>query len=331
MDEAPSESLNADRIELEVDMDFDQSRLDSFLATKVLGISRVRLQTAIRRRLVWVDGKNGKPSLRIKTGQKITLEVPTDSPDAPIGENIPLDILFEDESIVVVNKPPNMVVHPARGHWSGTLVAALSYHFTSLSTLGGSTRPGIVHRLDRDTSGVILIAKNDNVHAKITKQFERREVEKEYIGIVSPAPDRDNDWIDRPIGMHPYQREKMAIREGHSSSRPARTKYEVMERIGGFAWIVMRPETGRTHQLRVHMASIGCPILADKLYSGRSRLTMQELTRDDSDEVVVLDRQALHARRLAFDHPVSGERIVCEAPVPDDIRLTFETIKRTRA
>ncbi|MEZ6095263.1 MAG: RluA family pseudouridine synthase [Pirellulaceae bacterium] len=317
--------------ELIVDEDFDQARLDQFLAARVDGISRVKIQAVIRRKQVWVDGATGKPSLRLSTGQVVKLVVPDMEPDTTIPENIPLDILFEDDVIVVVNKPANMVVHPARGHWAGTLVAALAYHFSELSTIGGATRPGIVHRLDRDTSGVILIAKSDEVHANITQQFERRTVSKEYGAIVSPAPDRDRDWIDRPIGVHPYQREKMAIREDHERSRPATTMYEVVERVGGFAWVVMKPETGRTHQLRVHMASIGCPILADKLYSGRSRLTLEELTRNSEDKGTVIERQALHARMLSIDHPKTGERMTFEAPIASDILNAFELIKRHRS
>ncbi len=317
-------------MELIVDEEFDQARLDTFLAARVNAISRSKLQAVIRRQKVWVDGVNGKPSMRIAFGQTVRIEVPEIEVDGPIPENVVLDILFEDEAIIVVNKPPAMVVHPARGHWAGTLVAALAYHFGQLSSVGGPTRPGIVHRLDRDTSGVILVAKTDDAHAKLSAQFEQRLVQKEYVGIVSPVPDRDRDWIDKPIGVHPYQREKMAIREDHMTSRPARTLFEVVDRINGFGWIVMRPETGRTHQLRVHMASIGCPILADKLYSGRSRLVLQELTRNPADVEIVLERQALHARSLTIQHPISHERITFEAPIPADMQYTMEVLKKNR-
>jgi 23S rRNA pseudouridine1911/1915/1917 synthase len=317
-------------IDLVVDPDFHQARLDVFLAHRLTDLSRSRIQALIRRKQVWIGEEPAKPSARLHEGQVIRVHVPDPEPDAPIGENIPLDVLFEDSSIVVINKPPRMVVHPARGHWSGTLVAALAWHFEHLSTAGGDYRPGIVHRLDRDTSGVILVAKTDDAHAAITRQFERRQVQKEYVAIVSPPPDRDRDWIDRPIGVHPYQREKMMVREGHASSRTARTLYETVERVGGFGWVVMKPETGRTHQLRVHMASVGSPILADKMYSGRSRLTLQELTRNPEDEEVLIDRQALHAHKLAFSHPMTGERVECVAPIPEDIQRTWEAIVRCR-
>jgi 23S rRNA pseudouridine1911/1915/1917 synthase len=317
-------------INLEVDAEFDQIRLDQFLTKKLDDLSRSKIQAIIRKQLVQVAGHPGKPSQRLSTGQNVVVQLPEAEPDGPIPEEIPLSILYEDDHLVVIDKPPGMVVHPAKGHWAGTLAAAVAYHFKNLSTLGGVTRPGIVHRLDRDTSGVILIAKNDEAHAKLTEQFEKRTVEKEYVAIVSPAPDHDRDWIDKPIGMHPYQREKMAIREGHTSSRNAQTFYEVVERAGGFAWLRLLPKTGRTHQLRVHLASIGCPILADKLYSGRAKIMLCELTLNDQDQTLLLNRQALHAYRLAFNHPVSGDRLEFIAPVPDEMIKAFELIKQHR-
>ncbi|MEQ1904279.1 MAG: RluA family pseudouridine synthase [Pirellulaceae bacterium] len=317
-------------INLEVDAEFDQVRLDQFLTKKLDDLSRSKIQAIIRKQLVQVAGHPGKPSQRLNTGQSVVVQLPEAEPDGPIPEEIPLSILYEDDHLVVIDKPPGMVVHPAKGHWAGTLAAAVAYHFKNLSTIGGVTRPGIVHRLDRDTSGAILIAKNDEAHAKLTEQFEKRTVEKEYVAIVTPAPDHDRDWIDKPIGMHPYQREKMAIREGHTSSRNAQTFYEVVERVGGFAWLRLLPKTGRTHQLRVHLASIGCPILADKLYSGRAKIMLCELTLNDQDQTLLLTRQALHAYRLAFNHPVSGDRLEFIAPIPDELIKAFELIKQHR-
>ncbi len=317
-------------INLEVAAEFDQIRLDQFLTKKLDDLSRSKIQAIIRKQLVQVAGHLGKPSQRLSTGQSVVVQLPEAEPDGPIPEEIPLSILFEDAHLVVIDKPPGMVVHPAKGHWAGTLAAAVAFHFKNLSTIGGVTRPGIVHRLDRDTSGVILIAKNDEAHAKLTEQFENRTVEKEYVAIVSPAPDHDRDWIDKPIGMHPYQREKMAIREGHTSSRNAQTFYEVVERAGGFAWMRLLPKTGRTHQLRVHLASIGCPILADKLYSGRAKIMLCELTLNEQDQTVLIGRQALHAHRLAFAHPVTGNRLEFIAPVPAEMTTAFDLIKQHR-
>ncbi|MBN2291564.1 MAG: RluA family pseudouridine synthase, partial [Pirellulales bacterium] len=233
--------------------------------------------------------------------------------------------------LAVVNKPPAMVVHPARGHWSGTLAGALQFHFAGqLSTSGGPTRPGIVHRLDRDTSGAILVAKNDQVHAKLAAQFEARSIEKEYFALTSGSPQLDRDVIDCAIGHHPHQREKMAIRRSDPNSRPAHTFYEVLERFNGFAAVRLVPKTGRTHQIRVHLDHIGCPVLCDKLYGGRSKITRGEIRRDASDKTVLLDRQALHARRLKFTHPETGEAQEVEAPLADDMAAVLAELQEYR-
>jgi 23S rRNA pseudouridine1911/1915/1917 synthase len=288
------------------------------------------LQRAIAAKQVLVDGRPAKSSTRLKAGQVVTVEPIQQDVETPIPEKIDLDILFEDEHLVAINKPPRMVVHPAKGHWSGTLTSALAYHFEKLSSIGGPARPGIVHRLDRDTSGVILIAKTDDAHLALSKQFEVRTVEKEYFAIVSPSPDRDRDLIDKPIGAHPYQREKKAIRGGHSTSRAATTFYEVNERFKGFATVSVKPKTGRTHQIRVHMAHIGTPVLCDALYSGRATITLKDVSRRHGDERPLLTRQALHARRIRFAHPESGKPLEVSAELPDDIRETLEFIRMYR-
>jgi len=223
-----------------------------------------------------------------------------------------------------------MVVHPAKGHWSGTLTSALAHHFAQLSSTGGPTRPGIVHRLDRDTSGVIVVAKTDRAHLALAAQFEARTVEKEYFALVHPAPDRDRDVIDQPIGVHPYQREKMAIRADHPTSRPARTYYEVTERFEGLAVLTVFPKTGRTHQIRVHLAYAGCPVLCDKLYSGRSRITRGELRRVPTDDFLLLDRMALHARRIALVHPETGAPLEISAPLPSDLEGVLSELRASR-
>lgn len=186
-----------------------------------------------------------------------------------------------------------------------------------------------MHRLDRDTSGVILVAKSDQAHAGLGKQFQDRTVEKEYYAIVTPAPDRDRDVIEKPIGDHPYQREKKAIRENHSSSKNAVSMYEVLERANGFGLVSVRPKTGRTHQIRVHMAHVGCPVACDRLYSGRARLTVDDLNRD-GDQTVLMDRQALHARRISFDHPISGDRIELECDLPPDMSTLLDAIRNRK-
>jgi 23S rRNA pseudouridine1911/1915/1917 synthase len=305
-------------------------RLDSFVAKRFCKFSRVKIQRAIAAHEILVDGSFAKSSTRLKQGQSITVGNLKPESDAPIPEPIELSILYEDDWLIAINKPPAMVVHPARGHWSGTLTAALAYHFQNLSAVGGPARPGIVHRLDRDTSGVILVAKTDEAHLKLAAQFENRSVQKEYFAIVTPVPDRDQDVIDKPIGSHPYQREKKAIRENHASSRAAKSVYEVIERFDGFAAIRVKPKTGRTHQIRVHMAHVGTPVLCDALYSGRSRLTTRDLNLRCEQESILLDRQALHARRIQIQHPETGRILEIAADLPNDIQETLAAIRTQR-
>ena len=310
-------------------------RLDAFLVQHHPGLSRAKIQRAIAKGLATVDGGPAKPSLRLGADQVVAFEAPEQQSEAPIPEEIPLDILHEDESVVAINKPPAMVVHPAKGHWAGTLTAALAFHFEQLSDLGGEARPGIVHRLDRDTSGVILVAKTNEAHAHLSRQFEQRTIEKTYWSLVSPAPDRDRDRIDQPIGAHPYQREKKAIRHDHATSKTALSFYEVVERFQGFGVVHVKPKTGRTHQIRVHMAHVGSPVLCDRLYSGRAMLSESDVmptaaNRNNESERPVLERQALHALKIAFDHPVSGERLELEAPLPSDLTQTLTLIRQYR-
>jgi 23S rRNA pseudouridine1911/1915/1917 synthase len=197
----------------------------------------------------------------------------------------------------------------------------MAYRFQSLSDVGGPTRPGIVHRLDRDTSGVIVIAKTNAVHMHLGQQFHDRHVQKEYFAITAGRIDRDRDLIDAPIGRHPYQRDKMAIRDGDVTSKPASTFYEVISRHGRFTQVRLKPKTGRTHQIRVHLAHLGCPILCDRLYAGHSEITASFVhgAQPREGESVVLDRQALHARSLTFVNPQSGREMTFEAPLPDDL------------
>ena len=305
-------------------------RLDSFLVKHFSGFSRVKLQRAIVAKQVLIDGKTAKSSTRLKPDQVVSVEILKQEPEASIPEKMDLDVLFEDEYFVAINKPPAMVVHPAKGHWAGTLTSGLAYHFKELSSVGGPARPGIVHRLDRDTSGVILVAKTDSAHVALAGQFENRTIEKEYFAIVTPAPDRDRDVIDKPIGAHPYQREKKAIREGHQTSRAASSFYEVIERFRGFATIRIKPKTGRTHQIRVHLAHIGCPVLCDSLYSGRARLSLADLTRKEADDEMLLARQALHAYRIKFAHPATGEPTEIIAEIATDIKKTIGAIEQHR-
>jgi len=310
-------------------------RIDLFLSLKCDGYSRVFLRKVLHEGGVRLNGRPVKPSFRVQLGHKIEIDLPPIPDDGPIPEDIPIRVLFEDEALAIIDKPAGMVVHPAKGNWKGTLTSALAHHFQNLSDAGGTTRPGIVHRLDRDTSGVIAIAKTNAVHFKLAAQFEAREVSKEYLAISVGRKDLDRDWIRLPIGHHPYQRDKMAIRSGHESSRDAETMYEVAERFEGFCFLKVFPKTGRTHQIRVHLAHSGIPILCDRLYAGHARITRGQLLRRQvsglppkpGDDDVVLERQALHAHRLCLAHPISGEPLEFVAPIPPDFQQVLDTLR----
>ncbi|MEM9364552.1 MAG: RluA family pseudouridine synthase [Planctomycetota bacterium] len=311
-------------------------RIDLFLTSLCDGYSRSQIRQAVQHDGGEVDGRVVRPSFKLKAGQRVRFRVPEPTSDDTVPENIPLDILYEDDGMVAVNKPAGMVVHPARGNWTGTLTSALAYRFQSLSDVGGPTRPGVVHRLDRDTSGVIVIAKNNAVHLNLASQFHDRLVQKEYLAITAGRLDRDRDRIDAPIGRHPYQRDKQAIRYDHATSKPASTFYEVTQRYGRISCVRVHPKTGRTHQIRVHLAHIGCPILCDRLYAGHATLTTSQLhhaagiTEATSEERLVLERQALHAHRLTLTHPQTGVPITFEANPPQDIQGVMELLEANR-
>ena len=278
-----------------------------------------------------VDGVTARASFKLKAGSLVRFTVPEPPRAGPAAEEIPLDFLHVDAWIAAVNKPAGMVVHPAKGNWKGTLAGALKWHLeqrpdageasaaggAGLSTAGGPTRPGIVHRLDRDTSGVIVVARTEEAHHALAKQFERRTVEKTYLALTQGVPQLDRDEIDLPIGIHPYQREKMAVRRDHATSREAVTRFEVVERFRNAALVRVTPKTGRTHQIRVHLAAIGCPVLCDGLYSGRTVIEPGLLGLPPGPPL--LGRQALHAARLCLDHPASGQRTEFTAPLPADM------------
>ena len=275
----------------------------------------------IGRGTVRVDGVAARPSHILRAGAVVRLTVPEPPRAGPAAEEIPLTFLHLDAVLAAVDKPAGMVVHPAKGNWKGTLAGALKWHLEQqgggLSSAGGPTRPGIVHRLDRDTSGVIVVARSEEAHHHLARQFERRSVEKTYLAITQGQPQLDRDEIALPIGIHPYQREKMAVRRDHATSRDAVTRYEVVERFRSGALLRVAPKTGRTHQIRVHLAAIGCPVLCDGLYSGRTVIEPAYVGLPPGPPL--LARQALHAARLAIDHPATGERMQFEAPLPADM------------
>ncbi len=304
-------------------------RIDAYLAARYPDFSRSVVQKLIDHGAVLVNGESVKASYRVREGDTLRVWLPDLGDGIPTPEDIPIRIVFEDEGFVVVDKDPGIVVHPARGNWSGTLVNALQFHFDRLSSVSGEERPGIIHRLDRDTSGLLVVGKDDRDHRTLARQFEERTVSKEYLALVYGTPSRDSDYVDRSIGHHPTYREKMAIRAIEDGAREAVTFYEVLERFASFALVRCRPETGRTHQIRVHLTHIGHPIVADKLYSGRDRLTLGDVFGPDAAEAerVLIDRQALHAHRLELTHPRTGEPLAFTAPIPADLNLAIEALR----
>ena len=323
------ESMPVEQMEFVVAPSESGWRLDAFLAFHLSTHSRVVLRRAVCAGSVSVDGRGTKPAYRLLPGQRVVLVVPDVPRECPQPEAIPLEILYQDDWMAVVNKPPGMVVHPARGHWTGTLASAVQHHLGQLSSLGGPRRPGIVHRLDRDTSGLILVARNDQAHFALAEQFQARTIEKQYFALVSGGPPLDRDVIDRPIGVHPQQREKMAVRHDEAA-RPAQSYYEVVERFDGFAAVSIRPKTGRTHQIRVHLSHIGCPVLCDRYYGGRAEITRGEIRHDLADATVILARHALHAHRLRIIHPQTGAPMDFEAPLPADMQGVLDELRLYR-
>jgi len=328
----PSAPLEPGReLAIPVDETDSGSRLDAFLARVFPGQSRSFLARVIERGGVRVDGVAARPAQRLKPGAVVRFTVPEPPRAGPAAEEIPLEFLHVDACMAAVNKPAGMVVHPAKGNWKGTLAGALKWHLeregaTGLSTAGGPTRPGIVHRLDRDTSGVIVVARTEEAHHALARQFERRSVEKTYLAIVQGRPQLDRDEIDLPIGIHPYQRERMAVRRDHPTARAAVTRYEVLERFSAAALVRLAPRTGRTHQIRVHLAAIGCPVLCDALYSGRAVVEPPTLGLPPGPPL--LARQALHAAGLVIDHPASGVRTSFAAPLPADMEAVLAALRQ---
>lgn len=309
------------------------SRVDHLLARLHPAYSRVAFQRVIEQQAVKVNGQPVKTSRRVYTDDVIEYQLPEDPDRTVVAEEIPLDILYDDDAFVVINKAANMIVHPGRGHPQGTLAAALQFHFDRLSDVAGKFRAGIVHRLDRDTSGVLVVAKDNQVHQNLSKQFEQRTVEKEYRAIVWGEPQFDRDYIETHVRVSHRNRERMIVCAQEGNSRFASTFYEVQERFRGFSFMRLCPQTGRTHQLRVHLHHLGHPIVADRLYEGKTQLRLSDIVPElpeEQDEVLIA-RQALHALRLCFDHPITGQRMEFEAPLPADITNTLAAIRQHRS
>jgi len=299
------------------------SRIDRFVAVCLPSLSRARVQALLDEGRVQLDGRPVRASQRLRTGQVVVVEVPEPEPALPRPENIPLRVVHEDAHLLVVDKPAGLAVHPGAGRASGTLVNALLHHVRDLSGVGGVLRPGIVHRLDRGTSGLIVIAKDDETHRGLARQFAERAVQKEYVAIVLGTPARAEGEIAATIGRDPVHRKRMSTRAPRG--RAARSHYRVIERLDGAAVLRVRIHTGRTHQIRVHLASIGHPVAGDATYGGRRPAPSR---REASREALqALDRPALHAARLAFTHPATGQRLTFESPLAEDLRLLVKRLR----
>ena len=279
-------------------------RIDKYLSSVNEQLSRSYIQKLLKSGLVLVDGKPVKASYQVDEGDVISLDIPEAVEPEIEPEDMDLDILYEDQDVILVNKPKGMVVHPSAGHYSGTLVNAIMYHCKdSLSGINGQIRPGIVHRIDMDTTGSLIVCKNDESHVNIAEQIKEHTVNRIYVGIVCGNVTEDEGTIEGAIGRHPVDRKKMAVNE--KNGKPAITHYKVLERFGNYTYMQFQLETGRTHQIRVHMASIGHPLLGDTLYSsGRSPFKH-------------LQGQTLHAKTIGFVHPKSGEYMEFSAPLPE--------------
>lgn len=279
-------------------------RLDKFLSNIYPDLSRSFFQKLIKNQQVLVNGSLQKASYPVNLLDLVTVEIPDAVPISIEPEDIPLDILYEDDDVLIVNKPKGMVVHPSAGHYSGTLVNAVMYHCKdSLSGIGGEIRPGIVHRIDMDTTGALIVCKNDASHAEIAAQIKEHSVNRIYVGIVCGNIKGEEGTIEGAIGRHPTDRKKMAVNE--KNGKPAVTHFKVLERLGNYTYTEFKLETGRTHQIRVHMAKIGHPLLGDPLY-GSSHCAFKHL-----------QGQTLHARTIGFIHPKTGDYIEFSAPLPE--------------
>jgi 23S rRNA pseudouridine1911/1915/1917 synthase len=328
--EDETEELAGEQLCFRVGSNIKLRRLDQYLSGRFSHFSRTHLQTLIKEQGVNVNGRPAKPSHKLSPGDQIDLILPPRELRELIPENIPLSILYEDEDLIVINKQADLIVHPARGYKSGTLVNALVYHFKNTLSAGTADfRPGIVHRLDRHTTGVIIAAKNDTAHWKLSRQFAQRTTKKTYIAIVHGMPELDADCIDLPLGVHPIFHERYAVRP--DIGKAAITLYRVIERFRGYSLLELDLKTGRTHQIRVHLSYLKHPIVADDLYGGRIVYPWQVEDRPSAAEEPLMARPALHAWKLEIEHPATRKRILFTAPLPKDMQGFLEALRKFRA
>ena len=297
-------------------------RLDSIVASRIPDISRSQAAQLISIKQIWVNGTIKKSGYRVKSGDEITVHIPPPLPPSFGPEPIAIDILFEDEHLLVVNKQPGLVVHPGPGHHTGTLVNGLIYYYPDLEGVGAERRPGIVHRLDRYTSGALIVAKNTAAHRKLSYQFKTRKIHKTYMALVWGDVKSEFGTVSHPIGRHPVDRKRMSTKS--HKGRTAETKWKVRERFQGATLLEVYLKTGRTHQIRVHCAAINHPILGDAIYGGKIR---KKYGASTANAINSAPRQMLHAWRLEFAHPVLEKNLAVEAPLPDDMVALLESLR----
>lgn len=339
-------SLDDDILERPVPIDEDRSehvrikirrklpgrRLDSYLRGRFPHLSRTLIQRLIKQGAIKVNDKAAKASYEICGGDVIDLTIPPPEPQEVVPENIPIDVVYEDDYLIAVNKQTGIICHPARGTQTGTLVNALAYYSNQLSSGAAPFRPGIVHRLDKNTTGIMLVAKTDEAHWRMSLQFERRRIQKTYLAVAEGSVALDGDMINVPIGVHPVVREKFAALIKTIRINPGKeavTYYEVAERFDGYTLVLLQPKTGRTHQLRVHMSHLGHPLVGDTMYGGRP-VSEQTLTGQGSEEPL-LEHQALHAWKLEFKHPITDHPMVLEAPLHPPLKRLVNLLREHRS
>jgi len=287
-------------------------RLDKAVVVVVPDLSRAVVQRLVKGGQVSVNGRVSKPSYRVEVGDEVVVRVPAKRPPQVLPEQVELDVIYEDEHLLMINKPSGMVVHPAQGHESGTLVNAVLGYLPQILDVGGPERAGIVHRLDKDTSGLIIVAKDETVRNALQRQFKRRQVKKTYLALVEGHPEPRQGEIDAPIGRHKRQRKRMAIVR---SGRDAYTAYRVIETFDNHSLVELQPETGRTHQIRVHLAWLGYPAVGDRVYGRRKQQLLKH-------------RHFLHARKLELTHPVTRAPLSLTAPLPDNLVRLLQRLRR---
>jgi len=322
-----------EEVSLTVRKELPRRRLDTYLAGRLAQRSRTYWQHLIRSGYALVNGRPAKPSYFVQNGDQITLFAEPERERALEPEPIPLDIIYEDEQLIVLNKAAGIVVHPAPGHMHGTLIQGVLYHVREsgggLSPGSGPDRPGIIHRLDKDTTGLILMAKEDSTHRHLARQFEQRRVEKTYVAVVRGEVNFDSDYVELPLGPHPKDRLRVTVRK--ETGKEASTFYQVAERYRGYSFLRVHPKTGRTHQIRVHLAAVGHPVVGDVLYGG-PRLLARDLGAGElPPEEPLMERQALHAEELTFFHPVARKKVTFRAPWPPDLQRLVDLLRRYRA